>query len=84
MKKECLFYFNCIFFIFRNNTELATENYVDELKFQLMARDQTITMLQKELQDKSDQYHSIFDEISHTGKMVDSVRSKNRLFMLLR
>eukprot|EP00111_Clytia_hemisphaerica_P005741 TCONS_00016645-protein len=58
----------------RNNTELATENHVDELKVQILARDETINKLERELKKKTEQYHGVLHEISHSGEMVDSVR----------
>jgi len=63
-------------FSFRNNTELATENHVDELKVQIFARDETILKLEQELKKKTEQYHSALHEMSHTGEIVHSVRSK--------
>ena len=49
---------------------------MDELKAQLLARDKTISLLQKDLKEKTEQYHGIIDEVSHTGEMVDSVKSR--------
>ncbi|XP_057291270.1 227 kDa spindle- and centromere-associated protein-like [Hydractinia symbiolongicarpus] len=59
----------------RKDTELLTDKHVDELKMQLIARDRTISMLEKELKEKTEQYHAIIDEVSHTGEVVDSVKS---------
>ena len=59
----------------RNTTELATENHVDEMKVQLQARDQTIIKLERELKKKTEQYHNALNDMSHTGEMVNSVRS---------
>ena len=61
---------------YSNNTELATENHVDELKAQIMARDETINKLERELKRKTEQYHGVLHDISHSGEMVDSVRCK--------
>lgn len=49
-----------------------------------MARDQTIAMLQKELQNKTDECHDIANEISRKGQLVDSVKSKYFIKLFLK
>ena len=49
---------------------------------QLKARDQTITRLERELKKKTEQYHNALNEMSHTGEMVDSVRSMKYLNLI--
>ena len=49
---------------------------MDELKAQIMARDETINKLERELKRKTEQYHGVLHDISHSGEMVDSVRCK--------
>ena len=57
---------------------------MDELKVQIFARDQTISKLERELKKKTEQYHSALHEMSHTGEIVHSVRSKdNSIFFII-
>ena len=75
-----IFIFFVFLILYSNKTEYATENHVDELKVQIMARDKTIDKLERELKKKTEQYHGVLHDISHSGEMVDSVRCE--IFLL--